>query len=128
MDEFDHIGSFCVGRVELVVVPGRFQDASGAGVVGVEGEVGSHHALFFFLPVDLARHGVNEGLVCQVELHQSWHDGIVVGAITESAAAVGTRVGAGDRAHVIEEIRGGLPVVFLGEVFADEEGMAGVFL
>ena len=63
VDEFDDVGSLCFGGIQLVVVPGCLQDASGAGVVGIEGEVGCHDAFLFCLPINLSGHALNKSLV-----------------------------------------------------------------
>jgi hypothetical protein len=59
-----------------------------------------------------------------VEEHERGDDGIVVIAIPPRAAAEGAGVGAGDAAGINEEIDGGLPVLFLEDVGADQKRIA----
>jgi hypothetical protein len=59
-----------------------------------------------------------------VEEDERGDDGIIVIAVPPWAAAEGAGVGAGDAAGINEEIDGGLPVLFLEEVGADQKRIA----
>ena len=53
------------------------------------------------LPIDLARHRLNELWIGKIEKNQRRNDGIVIGAITERASPIGTWVSSDNRSNIV---------------------------